>query len=249
MTEDLNCMSYWYPRIKGLVPTPQTELLVLSPEDGHDMARVLDGDSPQSIERVYRFVAEAAQRMGGYPVFLRTGHGSGKHNWDRTCRVARSKEIADHIHNLIEWSHLADMLGLPHNVWAVRRMLAVEPICCLPTYCGLPLVPEWRVFIRDHKVQCSHPYWPPRAVNIGLGKYSAATGAAILRYQAAPTPAEAILYAEDIGAVLAGYWSVDVLQAKDGLYVIDMAQGERSWHWDGCNAQQTSKERGCGSGG
>jgi hypothetical protein len=38
-------------------------------------------------------------------------------------------------------------------------------------------------------------------------------------------------YAEKIGAVLPGWWSVDFMLGADGVwYFIDAAEGEKSWH-------------------
>lgn len=111
---------------------------------------------------------EAAGDLIGWPVFLRTGQGSGKHQWKRTCYVQDAGELPYHVAALVEWSHLVDMLGLPTYVWAVRELLPVEPICTLPRYGDMPLTKESRVFVRDGKVLCSHSYWPEGAIAAGL---------------------------------------------------------------------------------
>ncbi|MFH1574258.1 MAG: hypothetical protein ABIG68_09760, partial [Acidobacteriota bacterium] len=94
------------------------------------------------------------------------------------------------------------------------------------------------------QIQCVHPYWPENAIAEGLmapgvqmewAKQKAAGLARQLVAVSQETLLDCIKLAERAGrAVDDGYWSVDILLTKNGLYVTDMADGERSWHWPEC---------------
>ncbi len=99
----------------------------------------------------------------------------------------------------------------------------------------MPAVREWRCFVRDGKVECQHPYWPQDALQDGIGGPVGAE--ALFKALTRSTPeldAECTRLAEAAGQAVGGYWSVDVLEAKGKLYVTDMAEGERSFHWPDC---------------
>lgn len=231
--DDRSCMSYWYPRIRGRVPTPRTELLILDEDEGWEMAEVMDGEVPDVVQRVCAWIKGAAQIVGGYPVFLRTGQGSGKHEWRRTCHLRSAVHIAQHVFNLIEWSHCVDMFGLRHNVWAVRKMLPTHPLFRCTAYGDMPVVVEHRFFVRDGRIQCWHPYWPEDSLETGRPD-DMSWRMHLPTLQQQPS-LNAVLAAEAAGQVVGGgYWSVDVLPAAGVAYVTDMAEGERSWHWPDC---------------
>lgn len=227
-----SCLSCWFPVLsEANIPVPRTEVLVLDPSEAWEMCRVLEGDGSELYRRVCAWVREAADSVG-YPAFLRTGQTSGKHDWDRTCYLAGPNDVQQHIASLIEFSEVADMLGLPYNVWAVREMLPTTPLFRCAGYRGFPVVEEYRCFVRDGRVECSHPYWPMDALEDG--EPDNPNWRALAESISRETPAECIALAERVAALFDGYWSVDVLKTDRGWYVTDMAVGEVSYHADGC---------------
>src|SRR3990167_8212267 len=83
---DKTCLSYWFPKIlEAGLPVPRTEILHMSQDEQRAWFPAFDGDDigPAGKEFADR-VGAASDRMG-YPCFLRTGHTSGKHSWDKSC--------------------------------------------------------------------------------------------------------------------------------------------------------------------
>lgn len=243
MNHQRNCLSYWFPRLKASgLPVPKTRIVRWGGKPGK-LTDMLDGKRPDdpAYEGFVREMMSAVERIGrGGPVFLRTGQGSGKHNWKRTCYVAEPKDIVAHIAELVEWSHMVDMLGLPHEVWCVRELLPVDPVAVLPRYRDMPLVKEVRAFIGSGRVKCNHPYWPPGAIREGFSDSAYAQMAASEAVAKAELTVEEIVdaveLAERVADVFAtdGEWSVDLLKTRNGWYVTDMANAAESFHWPEC---------------
>lgn len=233
--EDRNSLAYWYPRIKDAVPTPETHIL----EAEADLTSLLDGETPDGFDSLVSGLCLAAD-MVGWPCFLRTGHGSGKHDWERTCFVRRSADMAQHVGALVEWSHLVDFMGLPTNVWVVRQMLPTEPLFRCEAYGGFPVTREFRLFVRAGGIDgagVSHvqPYWPPESCE--QGRPDVEDWRDLLRASWTVSPWEGVAICDlaltAVRAIGSGYWSVDVLQDRDGgWWVTDMAEGDASFQWD-----------------
>jgi hypothetical protein len=183
------------------------------------------------------------------PWFLRTGMTSGKHGWKDCCFLDHSSKLEDHVAHLVEFSALAQIIGLPTDVWAVREFLPTSPVMALPRYGDMPLTREYRGFIRDGAVACVHPYWPVRAIRDGFGS-------GLGRNEAEKRARELFndLYgeiSEDATVLLRhtaeafcgdGAWSVDVLETTRGWYVTDMAEAHRSFHYEGCENEEGFKK-------
>lgn len=245
--ENHTCLSYWFPAIEAAgLPVPRTTII----KTKVDLASVLDGKQPDWGDLLKNLSAAAMEI--GLPCFLRTGMGSGKHRWSETCHLTDLERLPSHITALVEWSHLVDFIGLEHDVWVVREMLPTIPAMELPRYKGMPLCREFRYFVRDSDVLCCHPYWPEQAVIDGLPipvggdprkqlPVAAPDFEGIYRRLTSMTPSEGKRLHEiatAAGARLGGYWSVDILETRNGWYLTDMAEGERSFHWEGCAAKQ-----------
>jgi hypothetical protein len=96
----------------------------------------------------------------------------------------------------------------------------------------MPLCREFRFFVADGEVRCSHPYWPTEAIE--QGGASPALSVELARPENYGAAAE---LAQRVSRAIEGAWSVDILETKRGWFVTDMAEAEKSFHWEGCPAQ------------
>jgi hypothetical protein len=227
--EDRTCLSWWYPKIEGLVPTPRTEIV----RAGISLTDLIDGKEPKGFDEFCGRLAEAGSRIQahnptGY-LFLRTGHTSGKHNWDYCCRVGLGDSYQSHVASLVEFSAMAGFFGLPTEVWAVREMLPVNLAFRCQDYGNMPVVPERRYFIDGGKLLYSIPYWPEDALRQGSpDDTNWRDKLPVVQQEFSESAAD---MARKCGEACGGKWSVDVLLTRDGYYVTDMAEAEKSWGW------------------
>lgn len=239
MDHSRNCLSHWLPILQAAgIPVPRTEIVRC--REGTDLTSVCDGNAPDGWADFIMDLGAVVDRIG-CPCFLRTGQGSGKHQWKDTCYLAERSLLATHVANLVDWSECAGMLGLPCNVWCVRELLPVEPVAILEAYGDMPLVPELRAFIKGGAPVCLHHYWPATAIVQGfrhepvdIGSIIAASRPTVTiggegPVRLATRVANAFERAEPGSA-----WSVDLLLTKAGWFVTDMATAAESYHWRGC---------------
>ncbi len=240
------CMSYWLPKLQAAgVLVPRTELI----RTDAPLWRLIDPGSnseAHGLMEFWRDLLDAANKLGGLPLFLRTGHLSGKHDWTETCHVRfpdldkphqdTATILMRHVVALVGWSGRVDVIDSPTNVWAVREFLPL--LSPFTAYRGMPVAREFRVFIDGGIIACVHPYWPAKALEEGnpsisdwedvYSRLMTLNGHEnrSLR-EIARQVAEAF---EDDGP-----WSLDIAQHQDGRwFAIDMAPAEISFHWEGC---------------
>lgn len=227
-----NCLSYWYPKIVGVVPTPET---IVCPTNVQ-MTALFDGKKPDGWDEFIGVLGRATDYFG-YPCFLRTGHTSGKHDWKDTCFVPSREALESHVTALVEYSEMTSLIGLPYNVWVVRKMLPTKPLGT--AFKGMPICKEFRVFVRDGDIQCWHPYWPANAFKQGVPEWYNDL------CELGEGDQRTVFYnAVKAGKAVGGHWSVDLLKTNNGWYVTDMATAEDSWHWPEC--QYSERERSIG---
>ncbi len=226
---DRNCLSYWFPRIRDAgLPVPRTKLVGTDSE----LFRLLHGKTPSGYTAFLAMLGEAARQIG-YPCFLRTGHTSSKHEWEKTCYVRRAKDLGQHVFNLVEFSECCDLVGLPTKVWAVRELIPV--VSAFRAFRGMPITREFRLFTTNGEFACIHPYWPVSAIRSPSVDDWEELLAKMSQIDEATTQDLAGLAERAARAVDGGSWSVDFLQASDGEWILtDMAEAERSWHWPDC---------------
>lgn len=230
---DKTCLSYWLPKIIAAgVPVPKTKIIEAPPEVVLSLMQATNGEeSDFNLRPFFDTIRNAAIEMG-LPCFLRTGHTSGKHEWDRTCFVKSADIIEHHICALVEHSDCVDIIGLPYGIWAVREMLPTIPAGYCEAYRGMPICREFRFFVRNGNFQCWHPYWPREALDQGspnfIGNFDYDEFCAREEFD------DLTALAEKAGRAVGDYWSVDILETKRGWYVTDMAEGDKSFHWEGC---------------
>lgn len=236
MYVDKNSLSYWFPRIgDAKLPVPLTRIVrVPTASIQKDLFRPLDGKEFEGPAKIWLEVLKLAAEEIGFPCFLRTGHTSGKHDWDRTCYVASAKDLASHVLALIEFSETCDVFGLPWIVWAVRELLPTKPVATV--YRGMPLCREFRCFVEDGKLICMHPYWPAAAIEQGLpeGETLSKQSHDLLHNATVSEVDEIKELAKRAGKACGGRWSVDILDTERGWFVTDMALMDQSSHWPGC---------------
>lgn len=248
MTTDKNCLSYWFPRLESAgLPVPKTKIVRTEIR----LVQLLDGELPEGWSGFLGSLLGAVAAIG-LPCFLRTGMGSGKHNWKNCCCVTDAELLGQHVRNLIEWSECVDMFGLPYDVWAVREMLPVKPLAIAEAYGNFPMVKESRCFVGGGKVLCKHPYWPRGAVWEGFMRHGETNfkedeiervAKELQTFEPGEQRSINLLSSEVAKAFKDdGEWSVDLLQTDRGWYVTDMAEAGRSFHWEDC---PRLKEQAC----
>ncbi len=233
---DKTCLSYWFPKIKAAgLPVPETRIVSMPQEAFRDIFRLFDGEKPTGEMNPFLEEVKEAADLIGYPCFLRTGQTSGKHNWEKTCFIQSRKDIPSHVISLVEFSEMAQLMGLACDVWAVREYLPIIPLAVCPSYSNMPVCHEFRFFVEDSSIKCSHPYWPLEALERGsVPKAERQHIYDKLCELPDPQPLEDI--ASAAGAAVGGAWSVDILETKRGWYLTDMAEAHKSFHWEGCSA-------------
>jgi hypothetical protein len=238
MTEDRTALTYWFPKIEAAgLPVPKTIILPM-PKGAQDVIWAsMDGQDGGDVEAFNAFVWQVhdACDVVGLPAFLRTAHTSDKHQWERTCFISdhAGAGIAQRIYNLAEGSEMMSIAGeLPWHTFVVREYLPVIPFGICKRYHGMPICKEFRFFVDDGGVLCHHPYWPRSALEQG-GAPADLDYEALCRLDATE---EGKLHrlASRAGFACGGRWSVDILETERGWYITDMAEAEKSFHWEGC---------------
>lgn len=233
-------ISYWLPRLLNSgVLVPKT---ILVPTE-LDLISLCDGELPEGFSLFLDELQKAAEKIG-WPIFLRTGYGSGKHDWLRTCYVETPAKLSSHVGALVEWSACVDIWGFPTTTWAVREFLPLESL--FTAYRGMPVNRERRYFFHEGHTVCHHPYWPSDAVK--LGKPSIENWEVALQELNADCGDDLIALTtltEQVGRYFDGAWSLDWAKSRGGAWIaIDMAPAALSWHWPRCPASKRLGWRG-----
>jgi hypothetical protein len=227
---DFNCISYWFPKLLSVIPqqVPVTHIV----RTNATLISLLDGQQPY---RWHAFLNELSHwgESVGYPCFLRTGHTSDKHSWDKTCRIESPDQFSPHVCRLVEFSECCSMFGLPYDVWAVRQWLTGPIVGFAPCYGNMPVRREFRFFINNGKIQCEHPYWPTESLLRGGCNEDTMVAVEAMNTIGTDQP-ELHALVSQVAQAFPGYWSVDCLWTDSGWFVTDMARGENSWHWPEC---------------
>lgn len=229
MEVDKTCLSYWYPKIEAAgLPVPETVILKMPIKALRDIYRQFDNKEMTGKAEPFFKKVEKAAREVGFPVFLRSGQTSGKHEWSTTCFVCNIPDIREHITNILYFSAC---VGVPETmIWAVREMLPIQPIGICLKYNGMPVNREFRYFVNDERILCRHPYWPRKALEDGRCLITDEQ----YKHLCTPPPSYVDDIARAASVVVGGSWSVDLLETADGWYLTDMAEANKSFHWEGC---------------
>lgn len=236
-------MIYWYPKICKIpqIKTPKTLFLKMPKGIQSQFYRVFYGNNMTGDLYVRAFINQLG-KLGeqiGYPLFLRTHLTSGKHGWARTCHVQSRDMLLEHVIQIIEYSECVSLRGLDWSTWAVRELLPTTP--AFLAFDEMPIVCEFRVFVRDGEELCWHPYWPAGAIEGHTEERNWRSRLRALQNEPNNEAREIARLASR--AVPGDAWSVDVLKTEKGWYVIDMALAGESYHWVGCENKEALKKK------
>ena len=228
MTPEVNrsSMLNWWPLVSGLnIPQPKTIMLPF--EDCDREALNFEGTSNEMIARVQAALPE----VGGPPAFLRTDQSSGKHSYLKGCYIPKDcPDLSRHLCEVIVSNLINDLWPA---AFAVRQFIPLA--AKFTAFEGLPIAPERRYMVRDNVVERHFAYWPAEAIAQSADTWppSDPNWRELLQQVNEEQPGEVKLltaYAELVGSLMEGYWSVDFAQGRDGQwYLLDMAEGDLSW--------------------
>jgi hypothetical protein len=201
-----------------------------------ELVRLFDGEVPKGWDQLVNKVQGMARTIG-LPCFMRTGMGSDKHGWKDTCYVTDLNRIPAQIQNLVEWSCLVDLQGLPFDVWVVREFLPLLP--AFHAFRGdMPVNRERRYFFDSGKIVSHLAYWPDDAF-INHPKPAGWRGMLEeVNRQSAQEVEELTALTLRVARKFKGAWCVDWLWTTRGWYATDMAEAHRAW---GCPEALTRK--------
>ena len=234
--QEESSLLYWFPKIEDILPVPKTIILEFSGDEARQLLNLLDGK--MCSEELYTEIKAAGNQIG-YPLFLRTDQGSGKHDWKDTCYVKSPDEVVSHAANLAGYevvSHAVNLAGwqtcefLPSPRALVFREMLPLYSTFTAFWQGLPIAKERRYFVENGKILCHHPYWPEGAIQYPDHENWVALLEDMNREDETEVK-ELTKMAEIFSRAVPGFYSVDFAMTKDGRwYMIDAARGELSWH-------------------
>ena len=241
-----NCMSYWFPKLaKTGIPFPQTAIVDMNKiDDNFNKAMMklfwmkkLDEKDMRTFSSFRGLLEHMITRMGGYPVFIRTGQTSHKHQWSETCYVKQKDTLMKNVQTMLEYSIMSSVnpkKSFPINVWVVRKLIPTSPIFSA-FGSQIPITKEMRFFIRDGKIECMHPYWPEESIKGFTEDKDWKKKLKTMNIISDDDLNHLKKLTLKVARVFKGYWSIDWLKSKSGKwYAIDMATGKDSYHWKGC---------------
>ncbi len=224
-------MLIWYPRIKKLpIPQIKTEMVKTGYKPLYEWL-VKQKPIP---EELMTQINKAMDKIGKFPMFMRTDQASGKHNWKRTCYVGSRDNFKKNLASLIEEHEMQNMAGeLSYEAVVFREFIELETaFTCF--YGDFPINKEVRCFIKDGNVQDIRSYWVKQAVKEGEpeDKDWESKLAQLKKYSENDLD-EIKKQLTEVCKEFKEYWSVDFAKAKNGIwYLIDMARGEVSYQSD-----------------
>lgn len=223
-------LAYW-PKIRKLpIAQPRTEIILLTKSE----FEITFEGVPKTLTRQ---IEDRIKNYFSLPVFLRTDQSSAKHDWENTCYYDGTKPLKEHLFNIFQFNHCADVIGLRFLAVIIREYI---PMASRFTafWGNMPVNPERRYFIKDGDILCHHPYWIPEAIESCKAKPSLTNWyehIEQLNYESEEEIKLLSNYALMVASVIDGFWSVDFCKGANGKwYLIDMATGRHSWHPQTC---------------
>ena len=234
----------WFPGIeKAGLPVPRT---LMVPYDHRAYCAAMEGEGDLDYPSLHAAIVTAAEAIG-YPVFIRTDLASAKHHGPKAYRASNKDEIDHVLSATVEDNEVK--FWLSHEgpkAFMVRGWL--ELVAPFKAFGHHPIAREWRLFVTDKELLCSHFYWPEAAIQF----YSVDTRPG--RWKIQRTAMERQSFPDDLvgmaikaAAVQDGEeaWSVDFALDVDGKWwLIDMAVASSSWHPFDCQNKFGTEREG-----
>jgi hypothetical protein len=222
-----NSMFYWYPIVQKCdIPSPKT---VLVPFKGKIEYKIFDGEKSKDYSAFVKLLETEADKIG-YPLFMRTDETSNKFEWGSSCYIASKDKLYGNLLCILEMIEMS--FGLGFKGVALREFLKLEST--FTSHRGMPVAKEFRLFVRNGKLECLHPYWPKASIKTKEDKWENKLDQLRLLN---PDDINTILQnIAKFGSELPEYWSIDFCKTTEGKwYLTDMAIGEDSYHWSTCS--------------
>ena len=228
----LNSALYWFPRIKHL-GVPETRFVA------YDHTAWVDAmESSERLPNFTKLVAATVREVRsigdelGYPLFVRSDQTSAKHSGPDSYLARDTEQVGRVLWATVEDNELKLWMDREQpTAFMLRQFLDLRS--AFVAFGGHPIAREWRYFVRDGELACSHFYWPEDALSFYGGGEPPRWREALEELRQQEPPADLTDRAEDAGAACDDhpFWSVDFAQDRlGGWWLIDMAVGERSWH-------------------
>lgn len=249
MSIDKNCLSSWFPLLQRAgLPVPVTHFTVLDEGvlgeliDATDNNSLIDNCSPK-LQSFVAWLCDSCKSFQDDQVFFRTGHTAGKHEYTNTCHLTwpyTPLTVFNHVKALVRYSESCGFLGLPCNVWAVRKFLHEGSDLVFTAFKGMPIRREFRLFVEGDAVVCIHPYWPADSVEDTVSPLDKDDWKPILEEISKISPSEVGHLIELARAAsfalspIGDRWSIDFLETNIGWHITDVADADQSFHWPGC---------------
>jgi len=233
--DDRNSLNFWYPLIADKVLVPTTMYVNFD-----KWPQRLDDISDDDLD----LIIEACDQLG-YPCFMRTDVFSGKHNYERTCFIESEKVVKCHLNELLNYSSMCTIVGLPVNSIVIREFIEIEHR--FKAFEGLPIGNEIRAFVREGEIECHHYYWPKASIKF-YGEYrnniprdweteldemkTYCEGPGWEEIKGVVKEVAEIMNTKNLHNVdIYPSWSIDFAKGNNGKwYLIDMALGDVSYH-------------------
>jgi hypothetical protein len=184
-------------------------------------------------ETINRELEEIVKLDISYPVFVRSDLASAKHSGPESYRADNPNDLRKALLATAEDNELKFWLEPDQpQAFMFRPFLSLRH--AFTAFSGHPIANEWRYFIKDGEIQCSHFYWPTHAL-IFHGAEPRNWRSQLRSLRGHRPDWDVALRAKQAAVACAdhNYWSVDFAQGENGdWWLIDMAIGESSWHPD-----------------
>jgi hypothetical protein len=224
--DNINCFSNWYPSVVNKnIPSPASEILEITPEAYKSVLK--EEYHPELFYDVVDSIQSFGERFG-YPIFMKSGLFSNKHNFENSCLVKETDSKEDIAKKIMNINYTFVMLSLDISLKVViRKYLDVKPV--FYAFGSTPIVEEYRLFASNGDIEGWQAYWPKNSI-IDPTVDDWEGRLASISQPSKKVLAEIMEYAKEITKEMKGYWSVDFLIDKNGNpFLIDMADGSQSF--------------------
>lgn len=250
LRSDPNNLSFWYPKVKDAakkngILTPKTVIIHVPDETVESFCFERDGDKGRVRAFVRDKVMPQLKRIPGLP-FIKNGTFSDKFQFKTCCPDSADEDTITRCISDIQYDSLC--LDTGGNTEIVLRERIESPESMPRIYGGMPLNTEFRVFYDFDRKAALYVvnYWDRDYCRDTIAGRNEEDGRAYdLRF---PSLRDEFLQKRNFvmnkahsvlkeAEGLTGIWSVDFLiDSRNRLWLIDMAEGHRSAYWDPARA-------------